>query len=220
MCWIILQVRSLNSLKNRKFADMPIITDINQLDTNAHYTYADYLLWQFRERVELMRGHFRLMAAPNVRYQRISAEITRRLGNYLEGKNGDVFSAPFDVRLPLPPQRIKTDKIDTVVQPDICVICDPSKLDERGCIGAPELVVEILSPGNSKREMKEKFDLYESAGVLEYWVIDPDHEMVLTYILDPVTLAFVSGRPLTDEDTLKSIVLDGFSMDLNLMFRK
>jgi Uma2 family endonuclease len=199
---------------------MAIITDINQLDANAHYTYADYLLWQFRERVELLRGHFQQMAAPNVRHQRISSEIARKLGNHLEGRNCDVFAAPFDVRLPLPPHRIKTDKIDTVVQPDICVICDPSKLDERGCIGAPELVVEILSPGNSKREMKDKLNLYESAGVLEYWVIDPEHEIVLTYTLDQNTGVFVSGRPLTDEDTLKSVVLEGFSMELNPIFKK
>lgn len=196
------------------------VIDLSQLDQSLHYTYADYLLWKFKERVELIKGSIREMAAPNVRHQRMSALLARKLGNFLDHRSCDVFSAPFDVRLPLPAHKVAADKVDTVVQPDICVVCDQSKLDERGCIGAPELVVEILSPGNSKREMKEKFNLYESAGVQEYWVVDPEHDIVFTYILDTATRLFVPGRPLTDEDHLQSAIFEGFSLDLESLFAK
>jgi Uma2 family endonuclease len=195
-----------------------VITDITQLDPLADYTYSDYLLWQFKERVELFRGKLRQMAAPSVKHQRLSSILSRAIGNHLEGQKCDVFTAPFDVRLPLPPHRITSEKTNTVVQPDLCVVCDRNKLDERGCIGAPELVVEILSPGNSKKEMKEKYELYESAGVLEYWVIDPEHFVVYSYGLHPETQLFVASRPLTDEDALTSAVLEGFSLDLSRIF--
>ena len=195
-----------------------VITEISQLDQDANYTYADYLLWQFKERVELLRGKLRQMSAPSVKHQRVSALLSRILGNHLEGQPCDVFSAPFDVRLPLLPQKIATEKTNTVVQPDICVVCDRNKLDERGCIGAPELVIEILSPGNSKREMKDKYDLYESAGVLEYWVVDPEHFVVWPFVLDIEKQQFVAGKPLTSDDVLRSSVLEGFSMDINRIF--
>jgi Uma2 family endonuclease len=83
---------------------------------------------------------------------------------------------PTGQRLPLPEHRIKGDKIDTVVQPDICIICDKTKLDEQGCIGAPELIVEILSPGNSQKEMREKYNLYEETSVKEYWFVFPPNK--------------------------------------------
>ena len=195
-----------------------LITDITQLDPKADYTYADYLLWQFKERVELFRGKLRQMAAPSVKHQRIVSTIHGNIWVLLQNSKCDVFSAPFDVRLPLPPHRITSEKTNTVVQPDLCVVCDRNKLDERGCIGAPELVVEILSPGNSKKEMKEKYELYESAGVLEYWVVDPEHFVVFPYQLDKESQLFVASRPLTDEDALTSAVLEGFSLDLSRIF--
>ena len=141
-----------------------MITSIHQLDYKKKYTYGDYILWQFQERVELLKGYLFPMAAPNVRHQQVSLNLTLVLGNFLEKSHCQLFSAPFDVRLPLPPNRVKGNKIDTVVQPDLCVICDTNKLDKQGCIGAPDLIVEILSPGNSKREMKDKFELYQEAG--------------------------------------------------------
>jgi Uma2 family endonuclease len=197
---------------------MKLVTDIGELNPDGTYNYADYLLWQFKERVELIRGKLRLMSAPSVRHQRASGLLARVLGNHLEGSKCDVFAAPFDVRLPLPPQRLSSEKADTVVQPDICVVCDRSKLDERGCIGAPDLVIEILSPGNSKREMKEKFELYESAGVREYWVVDQEHLLVYAYLLEEATGKFKSHRPLTEDDVLVSTVVVDFSLALNRLF--
>lgn len=196
-----------------------MITSLQQLDLNKHYTYADYILWQFKERVELLKGRLLPMAAPNVKHQRISSHLHIKIGSYLLQKKCDVFAAPFDVRLPLPKNKIKGNKIDTVVQPDLCVICDEDKLDKQGCIGAPDLVIEILSPGNSKKEMKYKFELYQEAGVLEYWVFDPEHNAVFAYHLDTVTHKFVAQIPtLTDEDVLKSKIFDGLEITLEDVF--
>lgn len=196
-----------------------MITSLDQLNYKKRYTYNDYILWQFKERVELLKGYLFPMAAPNVRHQKISGTLYLALGNFLLSKQCDVFSAPFDVRLPLPANRIKGDKIDTVVQPDLCVICDKAKLDKQGCIGAPDLIIEILSPGNSKREMKDKYELYQEAGVLEYWVVDPVHNLTFAYYLDVVTHKFVPTLPvLTDEDFLESKVFEGLEIDLSRIF--
>ncbi|MEZ4987611.1 MAG: Uma2 family endonuclease [Saprospiraceae bacterium] len=113
------------------------------------------------------------------------------------------------MRLPLPENKQKSGKVDTVVQPDIVVVCDPSKLDEQGCNGAPDFIIEILSPGNSRREMKTKFELYETAGVKEYWLVEPLRECVTCYHLD-ATGQYVGSRPYFAEDDIPSRVLDGF----------
>ena len=198
-----------------------MITNIDQLDINGYYTYADYILWRFKERVELFKGRLFPMAAPNVKHQRVSGNLYIKLGSHFMNKNCDVFHAPFDVRLPLPKSKAIKDKVDTVVQPDLCVICDESKLDQQGGIGAPDLVVEILSPGNSKREMKDKFELYEEAGILEYWVVDPERRIVFVYTLEETTKKFVAQLPpLTDEDHLESQTLEGLKIALAEVFPK
>jgi Uma2 family endonuclease len=196
-----------------------MITSLSQLNFEAHYTYSDYLIWKFQERVELLKGKISLMAAPSVKHQRVSGYLHILLGNHLKHNKCDVFSAPFDVRLPLPTHRITDNKIDTVVQPDLCVICDQSKLDERGCIGAPELIIEILSLGNSKKEMKAKFDLYENAGVQEYWVIDPEHNLAFCYYLDEKTHKYIPSLAFTDDEVIESKVLEGLTLNLEDLFR-
>lgn len=162
---------------------MKTITDINQLDMNGTYTYADYLLWKFEERVEILKGKlFRMSPAPSPRHQLISKRLIVVMDTFFKGRKCELFQAPFDVRFP---KQSKGDKqIYTVVQPDLCVVCDPKKIDEKGCLGAPDLVIEILSKGNSKKEMKNKFELYEEAGVQEYWLIDPEYQNVFVYVLD------------------------------------
>lgn len=160
-----------------------IITDINQLDLNNTYSYADYLLWKFKERVELFKGKILKMSpAPNVKHQKVSGNIYGELYPLFKNQRCQLFSAPFDVRISK--QNTEDKEIFTVVQPDLCIICDPNKLDEKGCIGAPDLIIEILSPGNSKKEMKYKFELYEEAEVREYWIVDPNQESVLIYSLE------------------------------------
>jgi Uma2 family endonuclease len=196
-----------------------MITSLSQLDFNKKYNYSDYLLWQFKERVELLKGRLFPMAAPNVVHQHISRKMLVKLDAFLDDSHCALFHAPFDVRLPLPNHRVTKDKIDTVIQPDLCVICDKSKLDKQGCVGAPDLVVEILSPGNSKREMKDKFTLYEEAGVLEYWVIDPVHKFAFVYTMDKNTGKYTHKLPvLTDADVLESTVLEGLQISLNTIF--
>ncbi len=195
------------------------ITSLSQLNPEAHYTYADYLLWQFQERVELIKGRIREMAAPTTRHQRISSRIHRELSWFLKKHRCDVFSAPFDVRLPLPVHLQKGDKIDTVIQPDICIICDRSKLDEKGCIGAPDLIVEILSPGNSSKEMREKYELYQEAGVLEYWVVFPSEQVLQRYLLTESGI-YQAQLPNVQGDLVEIGFLPGFQLNVTEIFEE
>ena len=154
---------------------MPI-TDFAQLDLSRQYTYADYLTWEFQERVELFRGWVAKMSPGPSRYhQKVAGNIHRLLANHFLGQRCELYIAPFDVRL------TRTRGGESVVQPDLCVICDPDKLTDRGCTGAPDWVLEVLDSttgprpqaapphcfvGNSKREMRDKFALYEESGVI------------------------------------------------------
>lgn len=150
-----------------------MITDISQLDPNGTYTYADYLKWQFDDSVELIKGKlYRMSPAPKRKHQDASVNLEFALLTYFDDKPCRVYDAPFDVRLPVRNER-KPDQLYTVVQPDICVVCDLSKLDDDGCLGAPDWVIEITSPRTAKNDFSEKFDLYEESGVREYWIIQP-----------------------------------------------
>jgi Uma2 family endonuclease len=179
------------------------------------YTYADYLKWTIDERLELIKGKiFRMSPAPNRIHQKISGDIFSELHNYLSDKRCDVYSAPFDVRLP---RKSKADKdIITVVQPDICVICDPSKLDDKGCIGAPDIVVEILSPGNNAKELRNKYEVYEEAGVKEYWIVSPQDQTFLVYTLSDGR--FKPSKLMVSGETIVSSVLPGFQLQLSEIF--
>ena len=163
---------------------MSVITKFSDLDLTKEYTYSDYLLWQFSERVELIRGFIKKMSpAPSKTHQQVSRKLTRYIDRYFENKTCEFFVAPFDVRLENYKASKDDNQIHTVVQPDLFIICDKEKLDERGCIGAPDLVIEILSPGNSKKEMGVKFDLYEENGVKEYWIVEPTEKTIFIYSL-------------------------------------
>ena len=156
---------------------MEKIDNLSQLDLNGTYSYADYLTWQFEQAVELIKGKIFPMAAPNRKHQIISREIHGIMYMFFQKAPCEFYAAPFDVRLYDKKKTIKANKdVFTVVQPDLCIICDETKLDDKGCIGAPDLIVEILSPGNSTKEMRTKKDLYAETGVREYWIIDPEHE--------------------------------------------
>lgn len=179
---------------------MENITNINQLDPNGTYTYADYLLWKFKERVELFKGKILEMSpGPARKHQDVSGNIYLKLGNFFKNKKCKLYSAPFDVRFP----NKSDDNIYTVVQPDLCVICDMEKLDDRGCLGAPDLIIEILSPGNSKREMKYKLDLYEEAGVREYWIVDPNTESIFINILE--NGKYTTKKPIVEDEIVSYI---------------
>ncbi|KAA6321556.1 hypothetical protein EZS27_028805 [termite gut metagenome] len=147
-----------------------------QLDMNKRYTYADYLTWTDNKMRELLDGFIKIMSpAPTLTHARLTRKISYPMIRHIDKRKGkcEVFVAPFDVRLPKSKDATDNDKIYTVVQPDICIVCDPAKLDKRGCLGAPDMIVEILSPATLKYDLNEKFNLYEAAGVKEYWVVSP-----------------------------------------------
>jgi len=180
-----------------------MITDINQLDFDKTYSYADYLTWKFQERIEIFKGKiFRMSPAPNTSHQKVSMRLTKFFLQKFNNHSCNLFAAPFDVRLLDSKKSTENKSVFTVVQPDLCVICDEEKIDERGAFGAPDLVIEILSLGNSKKEMKYKFDLYEEAGVLEYWIVNPADKTILIYALKDNQ--FTGLHPLIEEDQIKS----------------
>jgi len=154
------------------------------LDFSKRYTYADYLTWLDDVRRELIEGFIKLLPAPRISHAMVSCNISWHLVSILKEKKGKcmVLYAPVDVRLPKNGETAN-DKIYTVVQPDICIVCDLSKLDEYGCMGAPDMIVEILSPSTAKKDMTEKFVLYEESGVKEYWIVYPGEKAVNVFLL-------------------------------------
>src|SRR5690606_25776602 len=180
------------------------------------YSYSDYLTWQLDEMVEIIKGKlFRMTAAPSRLHQRVAGKLYYHLYGFLKGNPCEVYIAPFDVRLPRTSTR--NEDIYTVVQPDICVVCDKEKLDDAGCLGAPDLIVEILSPGNNRKELQNKYEVYQESGVREYWIIQPAEHTLLIYSLKEGL--FVPSRLLTSGDVVTSSVLPGFSLDLQDFFR-
>ncbi len=152
------------------------------LKREERFTYGDYLTWDDDQRWELIDGvPYNMSPAPTVRHQLILGELHRQVANWLLDKPCQVFIAPFDVRLPEDDE--SDEQVETVVQPDLSIICDKSKLDEAGCRGAPDLIVEILSPSTAHKDLKVKFERYERARVQEYWIVDPNGSTVQIYTL-------------------------------------
>ncbi|MFY7733326.1 MAG: Uma2 family endonuclease [Bacteroidia bacterium] len=189
--------------------------EVNEPDLSyVNYSYADYLKWTMDEMVEIIKGRVYKLSAPKRVHQTISIRISSKIFNLLEGQKCKVYSAPFDVRLPVKSR--KNEDIFTVVQPDICVICDPTKLDDAGCIGAPDLIIEILSKGNNKKELQNKYEVYEESGVKEYWVIEPESQTMLVYTL--VNGKYQPSKLLTLGDEIITPILPGFVLNLDEVF--
>ena len=196
--------------------------------SDHRYTYKEYCSWPDDERWELIDGvAYTMSPAPSSRHQGVSFNLSTQIGLFLQNRSCTAFSAPFDVFLPEFPIESE-NTIDTIVQPDISVICDSTKIIEKGCLGAPDLVVEILSPSTSKRDLNEKFQLYERSGVKEYWIVDIGNKYIRVYHLQ--TEGKDSGK--YDEGTLippaawgeensiaNSVVLEGFSVDVKELFQ-
>ncbi len=194
----------------------PKIDDISALEPEATYSYADYLRWSFEERVELIKGKlFRMSPAPKRSHQEIHSRMYVELGVFVKGKVCDLYSTPFDVRFPNKSDD-PNEQTFTVVQPDICVVCDHSKLDDAGCKGAPDLIVEILSPSTASKDLNEKYQLYEEHGVKEYWVVYPGEAVLEIYELQGTQ--YVSKGKFVKEDVVTSNVLMGLKLDLSEVF--
>jgi Uma2 family endonuclease len=175
------------------------------------FTYADYLEWEGPERYELINGEAFMMASPTVEHQAIITELLVQFGNFLRGKPCKVFAAPLDVRLF--PREDRSD--DTVVQPDILVVCDRSKLSRGSVDGPPDLVIEILSPSNTQKLMFLKFENYLNAGVREYWVLDPEEKRAQVHVLQEGH--YISSAYKKDAVVPVS-VLPPFSLDLKTLW--
>lgn len=198
---------------------MPDITHLSQLAADGHYTYADYLSWKFQETVELIKGKMLQMSAPSRRHQQVSWQLSVLIGNHFSDAACFAYAAPFDVRLPSPTAKPANDEnIYTVIQPDLCIICDANKLDDKGCLGAPDLIIEILSPGNSAKEMRTKKNLYEESGVREYWIVDPERETVHQFYLSEAN-TYEPARIYVSEELLPCIIFPEMSINLAAVFR-
>ena len=185
------------------------------LPQEVSYTLADVLSWDEQERIELVYGEPVMMAPPSSAHQAISMELSAQLHTYLRGKSCRVFAAPFAVRL-FEQDGDCSDDVDTVVEPDISVVCDRSKIDKRGCRGAPDLVIEILSPSTRRHDRFTKFNLYQRAGVREYWIVDPDGKDVQSFVLEE---GHYTAKDFgTDGDKLAVSILEDCVIDLSLVF--
>ncbi len=197
---------------------MAPITRLSQLDPNGTYSYADYLSWKFEQALEIIKGKVFKLAAPSRMHQKISSYLSGTFFNFFRNHSCEYYAAPFDVRLFDRKKSLSKDKeIYTVVQPDLCVICDLEKLDDKGCLGAPDLVVEILSPGNSSREMKIKRALYAESGVRDYWIVDPNVETVYRFYIEKEG-SFGNPDIFVSPDPMPSLVFLDFTLDLAELF--
>lgn len=179
------------------------------------YTYGDLMEWDDGKRYELYDGMPVAMASPSDVHQLVSSELNRQLANFLLGEPCKVYAAPFDVRLfDMDDDRPEDSKY--VLQPDLMVVCDKSKADRHGIHGAPDLIIEILSPSTQERDWREKFTLYQKAGVREYWVVDPVGRFVAAHILKAgkydAPIFYTSGAKVPVS------LWDAFAVDLSTVF--
>ena len=188
------------------------------IDLTKRYTYADYLTWIDDKARELINGIIKMMPSPLSEHARISRNLFRRLDAIVLENKGrcEVFYAPVDVRLTHTGETAN-DKIENVVQPDLFVVCDPSKIDRRGCCGAPDMIVEILSPNSLKRDAHEKFVLYQEAAVGEYWIVNPDAQTVNTFILNE-NGKYDDGKVYETQDKIPVHIFDNALIDVKDIF--
>jgi Uma2 family endonuclease len=185
--------------------------------TDRRYTYGDARTWPDDERWELIEGEaWNMSPAPSASHQGLVIALAARIYAHLKGRECRVFPAPFDVLLPATPGQ-EEDDVDTVVQPDVSVICDRAKITERGCRGAPDWVIEILSPYTAAKDMRVKRDLYERHGVREYWIVD-DNDRCVHVLLRGGDGRFGEPETHVGDATLRSMVCDGLEMRLADLF--
>jgi Uma2 family endonuclease len=184
-------------------------------EENKKYTYADYLTWAEDKRWEIINGVPFMQAAPNWQHQAISRELLIQFGNYLQSKACQVFTSPFDLKLPDIGEY--EEGCTNVFQPDLVVVCDKNKLKGTGYYGVPDLVVEIVSPSTARNDKLLKFNMYEKTGVKEYWIVEPDTKLISVFTLQNNNRY---GRPeiYTENDIVKVSIFTDLVVDLGLVF--
>ncbi len=217
---------------------MAKITQLSDLDLEQTYSYADYLTWRFDEAVELLRGKISLMSpAPNLTHQSISMRLSGILYQYFRRHPCQLFAAPFDVRLydrkksllanhdcmdagGRATQGAVAEDIYTVVQPDLCVVCDADKLDSKGCLGAPDWIIEILSKSTAQKDTQTKFQLYQEAGVKEYWLVYPYEATVSQFVLDEASDRYQLLAMFSKQDNVVPFLFPELTINLQEVFAK
>ena len=201
----------MNKMKEYKGDNEP--SKVEEPELTGLYSYADYLKWTFDGMVELINGKvFKMAPAPSTSHQSIVINLSSEINYFLKGKSCKVFVAPFDVRL----SKFKDEKlVDSVVQPDICIICDADKIDEKGCNGAPDMIVEILSPSTASRDLELKYKLYEENAVKEYWIVQPNDQTVSVF--DLIEGKFVL-RGIYHRHKIVNLKTINLDVDLNEIF--
>jgi Uma2 family endonuclease len=185
------------------------------IDYDKVYTYGDYLKLEIEEMVEIIRGKiFRMSPAPKVKHQAISMNITAIIYNKLKGQYCKVFHAPIDVVLPI--ENRKRTKSRTVVQPDICVICDPNIIEENAIFGTPDFVIEIIAGKDVKRDTQYKYSVYEEAGVGEYWIVFGEMRFVEVFIL--VNGKYQRLNTFSEDDVIPVKTLPGLTISIDEVF--
>ena len=193
------------------------LTKVEEPDPSLRYTYADYLKWNFEERLELIKGKiYKMSPAPTSLHQQVCTRLTGEVYSILKGNPCQLFAAPFDVRLPVQNKK-RPSQIDTVVQPDLCVVCDENKIDERGCIGPPDLLVEVLSKRTGKKDRTTKLRLYEEAGVREYWIVSPKRATAEVFVLNEEG-TYSDAKVYAEKDIIKSNTIPGLTINLTDIF--
>lgn len=180
-------------------------------------TYADYLEWPEDERIEIIDGMPYLQAAPSRIHQKVLSELHRQIANFLVGKGCEVYPTPFHVVLDASGEAHNEMDSQTVLEPDITLVCDEEKLDDRGCKGSPDMVIEIVSSSTARKDKLEKFNQYEHAGVREYWIVEPQEKIVSVFTLQQ---SHRFGRPnvYACEDNVAVSILQDFFIDLKTVF--
>ncbi|HEX8548949.1 MAG TPA: Uma2 family endonuclease [Cytophagaceae bacterium] len=193
---------------------MKPIYALSELDLKKQYTYADYINWWFDDRVELIKGYIRKMSPGASRtHQTISTNIITEFALFLKHRKCKVFHAPFDVRLL---RNTNDHEVTTVVQPDICIVCNEEYLEENGCNGAPTIIIEILSTSNSKHDLVTKFKLYEEAKVGEYWIVYPYEKVLDVYHLQGDNYALF--KKYVEDELIDVKSLAGLTISLKDIF--
>jgi Uma2 family endonuclease len=188
-----------------------LITHVINFDLPG--TYEDYIHWPRDERWEIISGiPYNISPAPSRIHQYILFDLSRQIGTFLQDKPCQAYPAPFDVRIP-----DHKGVFTNVVQPDLSIICDRKKLDDQGCAGAPELVIEILSPATASKDLKEKFSLYENAGVKEYWIADPYDKVIFVFNLGE-NKQYGKPRIFAPPDKIESLIIKGLIIETEPLF--